>query len=366
MTTAIPEAIVAGHICLDIIPAFPAHAQNWYVPGTLLKVGPATVATGGAVSNTGIALHRLGIVTRLMGKVGDDFIGQSILDFIRRQGADLANNMIVAPGEQSSYAVVLNPPGVDRMFLHFTGTNDTFRAADVDARQLDGAKLFHFGYPTLMRAIYADEGRGLAEIFRAARQRGLITTLDMSQPDPQSEAGRVNWPAFLQRVLPVTDVYLPSFDETLLMIDRQRFGAKPDAALLAATAQQLLDWGAKIVALKLGDQGLYARTATRELLAPCFQVDVVGTTGSGDCTIAGFLAGIIKQLPLEQMLTAAVAVGACCCEAPDATGGVQSWDATQQRIAAGWSRRPITMDLPGWRFDAARQLWKGPHDHAES
>ena len=34
------------------------------------KIGPATLATGGAVSNTGIALRRLGVRTRLMGKVG--------------------------------------------------------------------------------------------------------------------------------------------------------------------------------------------------------------------------------------------------------------------------------------------------------
>jgi sugar/nucleoside kinase (ribokinase family) len=363
------EAIVAGHICLDIIPTFPAHAQNWYQPGTLLKMGPAVVATGGAVSNTGIALHRLGVATRLMGKVGDDLIGSAILDFVRRQGGDLADGMIVTPGEQSSHTVVLNPPGVDRMFLHCTGANDTFAADDVDVKRVAGARLFHFGYPTLMRRIYRDGGRALEQIFRAVQQQGLLTTLDMSQPDPQSEAGQVDWPAFLARVLPVTDVYLPSFDETLLMIDRPRFGAKPAAALLAATAQRLLDWGAKVVVLKLGDQGAYLRTGNRfgpaawhnrELLAPCFQVNVVGTTGSGDCTIAGFLLGLLRGLSPEDTLTAAVAVGACNVEAADATSGVRPWTETRQRIADGWPRRAVTLDLPGWRHDARAGLWRGP------
>jgi sugar/nucleoside kinase (ribokinase family) len=366
------DAIVAGHICLDIIPTFPSHAQNWYAPGTLLKMGPAVVATGGAVSNTGIALHRLGVATRLMGKVGDDLIGSAILDFVRRQGPELADGMIVVPGEQSSYTVVLSPPGVDRMFLHCTGANDTFVADDVDVKRVAGARLFHFGYPTLMRAIYADEGRGLAEIFRAVRAQGLLTTLDMSQPDPQSEAGRVNWPAFLARVLPVTDVYLPSFDETLMMIDRPRFGAKPDAALLSATAQRLLDWGAKAVVLKLGDQGAYLRTGTqfpaqgwtnRELLAPCFEVNVAGTTGSGDCTIAGFLAGLLRGLSPADTLTAAVAVGACNVEAADATSGVRPWDETQQRIAQGWTRRPVNLKLSDGQWNSTLSLWKGPHDH---
>ncbi len=374
------DAIVAGHICLDIIPEFPSHAKNWYVPGSLLKMGPAVVATGGAVSNTGIALHRLGVRTRLMGKVGDDLIGNSILDFVRRQDAELAEGMIVTAGEQSSYTVVISPPGIDRMFLHCTGANDTFGAGDVDEKRVAGARLFHFGYPTLMRAIYSDGGRGLEQIFRNVRQQGLTTTLDMSQPDPNSEAGQVDWAAFLQRVLPVTDVYLPSFDETLLMIDRPRFGTKPDAALLASTAQRLLDWGAKIVVLKLGDQGAYLRTGrnlagmgqaapknlavwtNRELLAPCFQVNVVGTNGSGDCTIAGFLAGLLRDLTPEETLTTAVAVGACNVEAADATSGVRSWDETQQRLANGWTQRPVSLQLPGWRHDAKSRLWVGPND----
>ena len=134
---------------------------------------------------------------------------------------------------------------------------------------------------------------------------------------------------------------------------------------LSALAAQLRAWGAGTVGLKLGDQGLYVRTAQRELLAPCYAVNAAGTTGAGDCTIAGFLAGWLRGLPLERILATAVAVGACCCEAPDATSGIRSWTATQGRIARGWKRRPVTLPLPGWRWDAKQQLWIGPNDTAE-
>jgi sugar/nucleoside kinase (ribokinase family) len=81
-----------------------------------------------------------------------------------------------------------------------------------------------------------------------------------------------------------------------------------DAAMLTELARQVLDMGVAIVAIKLGKQGLYVRTTAdparlaameavapqaisgwqgRELLSPSFQVHVVGTTGAGDCTIAG-------------------------------------------------------------------------------
>jgi len=318
------EAVVAGHICLDIIPAFPAHGAA-LEPGKLIKMGPATISTGGAVSNTGLALHRLGIKTQLMGKVGDDLIGRAILDFI---GPTLAAGMIVAKGETSSYTVVINPPGIDRTFLHCTGANDTFTAADINAEKLAGARLFHFGYPTLMQRIYNDGGREMEKIFRQAKAVGLTTSLDMSYPDPKSEAGQVDWPAWLKRVLPHVDIFLPSLDEMQLML--QTKAAAPEIA------RQLRDWGVKIAGLKMGDKGLYVRWSDRELHAPCFRVNVAGTTGAGDATIAGFLAGYLRKLSPEETMTMAAAVGACCCEAPDATSGIRSWDETRQRIQAGW------------------------------
>ena len=147
------QAIVAGHICLDIIPQFPFDAGNdlaaYLSPGRLSEVGPATLSTGGAVSNTGLNLKRLGIDTRLMGKVGDDLFGRAILDIVRGYGDELAEGMIVVPGETSSYTVVINPPHIDRMFLHCVGANRTFCAQDVRYELVAQARVFHLGYPPI-------------------------------------------------------------------------------------------------------------------------------------------------------------------------------------------------------------------------
>jgi sugar/nucleoside kinase (ribokinase family) len=392
------DVVVAGHICLDIIPSLadvPGRPGELFAPGTLVKVGPAVVATGGAVPNTGLALHRLGVATRLMGKVGDDLFGRAILDLLKRHDAALAEDMIVATGEHSSYSIVINPRGLDRTFLHCPGANDTFRAEDLPAERVGDARIFHFGYPPLMRRMYADGGAGLAHMLGAVRQRGVAVSLDMSRPDLASEAGLADWPSLLRRTLPQVDLFLPSLDETLLMLDRERFlrmeqaaGAAgivslADADLLRQLADQLLELGAAVVALKLGDQGLYVRTTARnarlaaiggglglaaagwcgrELLAPCFEVAVAGTTGAGDCTIAGFLAGLLRGLGPEETLRAAVAVGACSVEAADANSGVPAWPAVERRLASGWRQREVRMALPGWTLDAEHGLWRGPAD----
>src|SRR5207248_8713393 len=110
---AAPEVVVAGHICLDVIPTLAGNTgttarATWFLPGQTIEAGPAIFATGGAVSNTGLALHKLGVSTRLMGKVGADLFGQAILQIVASHGPGLADGMVIADGEFSSYSIILS------------------------------------------------------------------------------------------------------------------------------------------------------------------------------------------------------------------------------------------------------------------
>lgn len=395
MTRSPPQAVVAGHICLDLIPALAAREADLLTglrPGALLEVGPVVWSAGGAVSNTGLALHRLGVPTRLLGKVGRDLFGQAIRDVLDRHDPALSRGLIECPEEPSSYTIVISPPGADRVFLHCPGANNSFTAADVPYDELAGVRLFHFGYPPMMRRMYAAGGAELETMLRRVGESGVVASLDMCMPDPAADSGRVEWRGILQRVLPYVYVFLPSLDEILFMLDRPRFERRSarggasrrcDFGLLAEVAGELLAMGAAIVGLKLGDEGFYVRTAAgrerlaalrtatdhaldgwcgRELWSPCFQVQVAGTTGCGDCTIAGFLAGLLRGAPLEDAATAAVAVGACNVEQPDAISGIPTWDAVQARVGAGWVKCPTGRLPQGWTWDPDRGLAWGLND----
>jgi sugar/nucleoside kinase (ribokinase family) len=139
----------------------------------------------------------------------------------------------------------------------------------------------------------------------------------------------------------------------------------PDSVFrrLAADAHAM---GAKIVGIKAGARGLYVRVGPSlegfgrgmpaaseawegyEVWAPCYQVEVAGTTGAGDATIAGFLMGMLRGMPLLDAARAAVAAGACCCERADAVSGVRSWEETSDRIARGWPSLGVQLGR-GWR-----------------
>jgi sugar/nucleoside kinase (ribokinase family) len=343
------------------------------------------LSTGGAVSNTGLALDRLGVDVRLIGKVGNDQLGGVLMDLLRKRNPKLASGMRVVHGEVTSYTVVISPTDEDRMFLHHTGANDTFEAGDVKPEQLSGARLMHFGYPPIMRRIYSDGGEELLRILRSARKAGLTTSLDMAQPDPDAPAGRVDWAAYMKKVLPAVDLFIPSIDEIRFMLrdDPSIGGGELDGRLLSNVSERLTRWGAGVVALKLGDHGLYVRTSPsferwsrmglacpkdvdiwlgREILAPCFEVEVAGTTGSGDCTVAGFLAGFLKGETPDYVATVAVGVGAFNVESPDATSGIPHWDELMTRIESGWMRRPVRLRLDGWRQASGSGNLYGPSD----
>jgi sugar/nucleoside kinase (ribokinase family) len=391
------DVIVAGHVCIDVIPRFPAQTpplERVFQPGRLQAMEQATLSTGGPISNTGLALSKQGLAVALMGRVGADDFGE----LTRRKLSASANvdGVVVDPESGGSYTVVIAPPGVDRIFLHCTGANDRFGAEDIRVDLCAKAKLFHFGYPPLMRRMYVDGGDELIAVFRKAREAGATTSLDMALPDQNSEAGRADWESILGRLLPFVDFFLPSIEEALFMADRKaydRFKAKAgpgdlidcvDGDTYSNLASRFLEWGTAVVALKSGHRGFYARTAaetrfgalgaarpgdlgqwaSREIWMPAFQpVEGGSATGSGDSSVAGFLAAFLRGESPDSAVACANAMGYQNLQTLDAVSGIGDWEATK-RLAADPDRRQIAFELaaPGWRFDDGARQWIGPND----
>ncbi len=387
------RVVVAGHICVDIIPAFESHGNVAVLkPGALSHIGPAVISTGGSASNTGLAMQRLGIPTTIIGKINDDLFGQAILDVLRARDESLTEGMVFTDDAPSSYTIVISPPGVDRSFLHCPGANDTFGPEDIDMDKLDDACIFHFGYPPLMRRMYADGGYELTEMLSNVHEAYVATSLDLAHIDMNSEAGEIDWRQLLTMALQHVDFFVPSLDEVYPILQPERFHDATrgtdsdfmdsvDTQLLHDLADELIRMGAAIVCLKMSAHGIYLRTTSRaqrlesisslslsndwlgrELLAPAFQVDMVGTTGAGDCAIAGFLAGIVRGQSPKAALTSAVGAGGANVERADAQSGVPTWEALQARIVQGWDKQPTGIDMSGWNYDNSLGLWVSPQD----
>ena len=387
------QAILAGHICLDITPDFSSlgegQFQHLFQPGRLLQTNTINLSTGGSVPNTGLSMHRLGVPVRLIGKIGTDLFGQAVQDILRDESPHLAEDLVIDLSLPTSATIIINPPGFDRAFFHNPGANKAFYASDLRREVLQGADLFHFGYPPLMRSIYRGDGAELVSIFHRARRAGLTTSLDFTLPDPSSPAGEANWPTILANALPLVDLFVPSIEELTFLFDRdvferlcadtqQPFIEKVDAGLLGALSEIVLSYGVKALLVKLGHRGIYLHTASkrnwekggrgldglddswhdRKIWVPAFQAAVRGTTGAGDAAIAGFLASILKGTNPETALRMAAAAGAISVDSPDVHSGLKPWDEVWTRVQQGWDTLPLDLTAQGWQKDQTYDLWK--------
>jgi sugar/nucleoside kinase (ribokinase family) len=184
------DVIASGHVCLDLLPAMDTvPLEGMAAPGKLFEIGALDMSTGGSVSNTGLALHRLGVDVGLMGSVGDDMLGRIIIALFKDIDATLAEFIRVREGAATSYSVLMSPQNSDRIIFHSTGANESFSTEDVDLERVVGAKLFHLGYPPLLPSLLKNDGAPLTDIFSAVKEMRILTSLDTAMPDPGKYAG---------------------------------------------------------------------------------------------------------------------------------------------------------------------------------
>ncbi len=368
------KVIVAGHICIDITPEIKGqpteNIQDILSPGKLINVGAADIHTGGVVANTGLAMKLLGADVNLITKVGNDSFGDMVESILRSY--DASDGLMKKDGESTSYSVVLAIPGVDRIFLHDPGANDTFTADDIPDGLLGETALFHFGYPTIMKKMYESDGEELVRVMKKAKDAGAATSLDLAAVDPDSEAGKADWERILSKVLPLTDIFVPSVEELCFMLDRDMYGRIRDRAgnrdftealsleeNIIPLAEKCISMGTGILLIKCGVPGMYYCAAAEERLKrislrigidvnewadkkgfeKSFKPErVLSATGAGDTSAAAFLTGILNGCPLEKCVEYAAATGACCVTAYDALSGLKTFPELDKKIEEGWEK----------------------------
>jgi sugar/nucleoside kinase (ribokinase family) len=349
------DVVAAGHICLDIIPPFETGAEpdlgKLLQPGKLLHVGKAVLSTGGAVSNTGIALCKLGGRVAFMTRVGEDAFGRIITDKMAAWG----NVEGIARDSEhgSSYSIVIAPPAIDRIFLHHPGCNDFFTGEMLNWEIIGASRIFHLGYPSLMRSLFIDEGKELAHILQSVRKLAVATSLDMALPDANSDAGRMSWKSWLRNVMPHVDFFMPSIEEMLLLWNRAKWEEmrrQGDSIIEAVPvdlyremANDLIALGCGVVILKAGPRGIYTRTAGeerirrvsilptpahkswagRELWSAAFvNESIQSAAGAGDSAAAGILTALLHEKSLEETLQFGNCLGYQNLRALDTVSGV--------------------------------------------
>ena len=336
------RAAVAGCLSIDICPRFVSSGRDF---GEIIKAGRIThiegndMFPGGSVANTGIAMKLFGVEPLLLGKTGNDGFGKILTDMLREKAGDSSVETLATDEKvATAYSIIMAPQGLDRAILQNPGANDEFDLDDIDWEKLDGCRLMHFGHPPTIRHFYEDRGRQLEVLFSMARQRGMVTSLDLCAVDPDSEAGSADWKGILARVLPLVDMFVPSRDELAYML-----GADETAGTMELIDECVM-LGASNILIKEGEKGMAYRNcddfseiekrlgfeagsmgdweSCRGRVSALKAIKEVSGLGAGDTSIAAYLAAMMRGYSFDDALYLARAEGSLCVSDASATGAL--------------------------------------------
>jgi sugar/nucleoside kinase (ribokinase family) len=310
------DVLCVGILVADLfVPPLPRLPEA----GELQVVDDMLLSTGGCAANAAMDLARLGARVAVAGKLGNDFFAGFVRQELEAKGVDVTGvrRSTTAP---TASTVILPVIGQDRRYIHTVGANAELRVEDVDLEQVARARLLYVGGYLLFPGF---EPAALAQLFRFARERGILTILDVAGPRPGQSQNA------LAPVLPFTDVFLPNQDEAAIIT------GESDAW---RQSEILLEWGVKTAVITRGGEGVLVRTQQTAFAAEALPIDFVDGSGAGDAFDAGYIVGLLEGWDLERTLAFASALGASACRRLGTTPGVF----TRAEALDFLARQPLT------------------------
>ncbi|GFE71122.1 ribokinase [Chroococcus sp. FPU101] len=277
--------IVFGSINIDLV------AQTTRLPHTgetVLGTSFFTVS-GGKGANQAVAAAKLGIPTYLIGRVGDDDFGQTLLNSLTEANVNI-DFVTVTPNTGSGVAIIAVDENADNTIIVVSGANGC-----VDETDIDRLKSLLPKATALLLQLEMPIDVNIAAA-KAAKEAGVRVILDPA-PAPDS---------LPDELYHLVDFITPNETEASRLVG---FPVNDQETCLKA-AKILLDRGASTAVLKLGAKGVFCATRTEHFMVPAFKITPVDTVAAGDAFNGAMAAAFHEGLSLQESLIWGAAAGA--------------------------------------------------------
>lgn len=238
-------------------------------PGLDLRVLP-----GGSPANTAVALGRLGVPTRFLGRLSRGALGTLLRDHLTASTVDLSA-AVDAAGPASLAIAAVDADGRTTYDFYLRGATDwEWTRDELTAARVAGAACVHTG--SLALAL-PPGGPLIEELLAAARPTATVCV------DPNVRPGIVAAGAYqegIERWARLADILRLS-DEDLAVL-------RPDGDF-AAACERWHAAGVRLVLLTRGRDGAVGSLDGTRVEVPSVPVTVVDTVGAGDSFTAGLL-----------------------------------------------------------------------------
>lgn len=286
------NVLILGGILID----------KYYIVDQYPKRGTDAVITeqydvpGGCSLNVAITLENLGCKPYIYSKIGDDFNGEIIEKYMRKNRLD--TKFLEYTSQPTEYCLVMVDGDGERTFMTYTNEDRQMSEsyADKISHQAKEDDLGNAGF----KAVYVT-GYFLTDIDLSFPVITLLRDLAVSGVkilfDPGAAVGQIKKDV-LREIVKLADIVTPNRYEASIM--NQVLDANIDE-LVKEDSYLLKKDGSNQLTLSMGEQVVSAMP---------YKVATVDTTGAGDSFAGGLLYGIVNQLDVEESLRVAMACGA--------------------------------------------------------
>ena len=279
-----PKIVALGGMNMALI----GTAERLPLPGETLRGERFYTAPGGKGATQAVAAARLGANVKMVGRVGRDLFGPTLLNALKNDGIDVTG-VAEDPDHPSGVGLIVLNADRQNHVLAIYGANLQCSEDQLEAVEaaLDGADVLllqmELPFPLSIAAA------------RAAQERGVVTMLD---PAPASD---IPHDAFQ-----FLDIITPNQTEA-----EYHTGIRVDDIPSAQTAaESMLDRGVGTAIVKMAEQGVYWASREASGYVPAFEVEVVDTISAGDAFSGALAVALGEGRNMEEAIRYGAAAGA--------------------------------------------------------
>ncbi len=296
-----PDVVTLGETCV----AFVAKTE-----GFLRYISEFERKPGGAESTVAAGVTRLGHSSGWISRVGDDEFGLYLLMLMRAENVDVSQVKVIEGKSTGVFFRERKSAGGARVFYYRAGSAAAGMVPeDLEESYIASAKILHL--TGITPGLSPECLKTIEGAFRIAKRCNVVTTFD---PNLRLKI----WPSdrakpILERFMTLSDYVLPGIEDM-----EKLYGTSSKKEILA----YLRKIGCKKVVLKLGEEGAILALPDGEKLIPGYPVNnPVDTFGAGDAFAAGFISGLLRNMPLEEAVDLGNAVASLSIQFP---GNIES------------------------------------------
>ena len=249
---------------------------------------------GGSPANIAMNVKNLGINSIIVSAVGDDGLGQFLINNIRDAGLD---TKYIQEVENSTSMVVITKSKNNPVPIFYRDADYNLDYTFELEHAIRKSKIVHFSCWPISRMPARNT---IEKLIVEANENGSLICFDPNY-HPRSWQKGEDGVKYVKSIISSVDIIKPSEADAERLFGKDRYENQ---------VEKFLNLGVKLVIMTLGKDGAIVSNGEETVILDTMATEVVDTTGAGDAFWSGFYAAIVKGYTLRKSLFFGFAVSA--------------------------------------------------------